>query len=107
MSSILSGGHEPTESTSSASRGQAHSHVGARGSGVYGDRDNSNRKQLPPKTPDASRFFWALVLLLALNSVVHAEDKQDGPPALTEYQGRRIAQTMHWLGAEWLIRNER
>jgi len=29
------------------------------------------------------------------------------PPALTEYMGRRIAQTMHWLGAEWLIRNRR
>lgn len=34
---------------------------------------------------------------------VHAED----PPALKEYQGRRIAQTMHWLGAEWLVRDER
>ena len=30
-----------------------------------------------------------------------------GPPALTEYKGRRIAQTMHWTGAEWLIRQDR
>jgi ubiquinone/menaquinone biosynthesis C-methylase UbiE len=50
---------------------------------------------------------FAFFLLLALNFVVRAEDKKEGPPALTEYQGRRIAQTMHWLGAEWLIRNER
>lgn len=29
------------------------------------------------------------------------------PPPLTEYKGRLIAQTMHYTGAEWLIRNER
>jgi 2-polyprenyl-3-methyl-5-hydroxy-6-metoxy-1,4-benzoquinol methylase len=29
------------------------------------------------------------------------------PPALTVYQGRKIAQTMHYLGAEWLTRDER
>jgi ubiquinone/menaquinone biosynthesis C-methylase UbiE len=29
------------------------------------------------------------------------------PPALQEYQGRVIAQTMHWQGAGWLIRNKR
>ena len=29
------------------------------------------------------------------------------PPALTEYKGRQIAQTMHFLGAEWLIRENR
>lgn len=29
------------------------------------------------------------------------------PPPLTEYKGRRIAQTMHYLGAEWLIRDNR
>jgi ubiquinone/menaquinone biosynthesis C-methylase UbiE len=28
-------------------------------------------------------------------------------PALTEYQGRTIAQTMHWQGASWLIRHKR
>jgi ubiquinone/menaquinone biosynthesis C-methylase UbiE len=34
-------------------------------------------------------------------------EKSEGPPAMLEYKGRRIAQTMHWLGAEWLIRDER
>ena len=29
------------------------------------------------------------------------------PPALQEYKGRRIAQTMHYLGAEWLTRDNR
>lgn len=29
------------------------------------------------------------------------------PPALWEYKGREIAQTMHYLGAEWLTREER
>jgi ubiquinone/menaquinone biosynthesis C-methylase UbiE len=29
------------------------------------------------------------------------------PPALTHYQGREIAQTMHYLGAPWLVRDSR
>jgi len=29
------------------------------------------------------------------------------PPSLETYKGRRIAQTMHYAGAEWLIRDER
>lgn len=29
------------------------------------------------------------------------------PPALVEYQGREIAQTMHYLGADWLTRESR
>lgn len=29
------------------------------------------------------------------------------PPARTDYMGRRIARTMHYQGAEWLIRDER
>ena len=29
------------------------------------------------------------------------------PQPRTEYMGRRIAQTMHYLGAEWLIRDRR
>jgi len=30
-----------------------------------------------------------------------------GPPAVTEYRGRKVAQTMHWTGAEWLLRANR
>ena len=35
------------------------------------------------------------------------EKKAEIPPAVDVYMGRRVAQTMHYLGAEWLIRNER
>ena len=44
-----------------------------------------------------------------LNAQPAAEDSETRPipPALEFYKGRRIAQTMHWRGAEWLIRNRR
>lgn len=56
----------------------------------------------------------ALVVVL-LNSMVAAQTVDNppsasgkGPPAgLDEYMGRRIAQTMHYAGAEWLIRDTR
>lgn len=35
------------------------------------------------------------------------ESKSAGPPELTEYMGRAIARTMHWTGAEWLLRADR
>jgi ubiquinone/menaquinone biosynthesis C-methylase UbiE len=34
-------------------------------------------------------------------------DDKNTPPALTHYKGREIAQTMHYLGAPWLIRESR
>ena len=46
-----------------------------------------------------------LICLLCLTSRLRAEDT--APPALTEYKGRTIAQTMHWSGAEWLMRANR
>jgi ubiquinone/menaquinone biosynthesis C-methylase UbiE len=36
-----------------------------------------------------------------------AQASRDLPPALTEYKGRTIAQTMHYLGADWLTRESR
>lgn len=44
--------------------------------------------------------FLSLLATLALPA-------QDAPPPLTEYMGRKIAQTMHWQGAEWLMRRVR
>ena len=35
------------------------------------------------------------------------EQQSTVPPGLTHYLGREIAQTMHFSGAEWLIRDER
>ncbi len=49
------------------------------------------------------RTLPVLLCLLTCATSALAED----PPALKEYQGRRIAQTMHWLGAEWLVRDDR
>ncbi|MEE3371574.1 MAG: class I SAM-dependent methyltransferase [Planctomycetota bacterium] len=55
----------------------------------------------------------ALVLgCLVITSAVWSQERQRGsdrkvPPPLKFYQGRKIAQTMHYTGAEWLIRNER
>lgn len=44
----------------------------------------------------------------AQTSSAPAAPKQEKlPPALWEYKGREIAQTMHYLGAEWLTREER
>jgi ubiquinone/menaquinone biosynthesis C-methylase UbiE len=64
---------------------------------------------MKPISPLA-RLLLALCLLLVPGSAGRlraADDAAKGPPALTEYKGRRIAQTMHWLGAEWLSRDER
>ena len=36
-----------------------------------------------------------------------ANDEPNIPPPLTEYKGREIAQTMHYLGADWLTRESR
>jgi len=48
------------------------------------------------------RSFLCL-LLLATPSLTAEEP----PPGLTEYLGRQIAMTMHWKGAEWLMRRVR
>lgn len=44
------------------------------------------------------------LLLLLITLPLPAEEP---PPALTEYLGRQIAMTMHWKGAEWLMRRVR
>lgn len=48
------------------------------------------------------RIFLFLILTAALNLPA-----QETPPPLTEYLGREIAQTMHWQGADWLMRRVR
>ncbi len=47
-----------------------------------------------------------LLTLLFLSATLNLP-AQEAPPALTEYLGRQIAQTMHWKGAEWLMRRVR
>src|SRR5215207_470204 len=60
--------------------------------------------------------FVMLVALVWLTTSSWAQEEREAkpeksasklPPALKEYKGRRIAQTMHYLGAEWLTRDNR
>lgn len=62
------------------------------------------------------RLLHVLWLALALATQLAAQDTPRAPraprpmrtpPALEVYKGRRIAQTMHYLGAEWLTRDNR
>jgi ubiquinone/menaquinone biosynthesis C-methylase UbiE len=49
-------------------------------------------------------------LLLQAQSTIPGEPPapaKEAPPELTEYMGRTIARTMHWTGAEWLLRETR
>ena len=54
-----------------------------------------------------------IVIVLFVTPFADAEQRADSetdpsvPPALTSYMGRKIAQTMHYLGAPWLIRDSR
>jgi cyclopropane fatty-acyl-phospholipid synthase-like methyltransferase len=66
--------------------------------------------------PQLPRFAIALILWNATAALAQerqpettrpTEKARRPPPALKEYMGRRIAQTMHYTGAEWLIRDNR
>ena len=53
-------------------------------------------------------FAFALVWLPSVPFARGQEASSgEAPPALTEYMGRQIAQTMHFTGAEWLSRDTR
>jgi len=81
----------------------------------------THRVGTPARSP-ASRIlervkltpFWLAALLslacaasAARPTVQQQPPAQELPPPLTEYMGRRVAQTMHWTGAEWLQRDTR
>lgn len=61
------------------------------------------------------RIRFSIAALLVASFLCYSEDKPDPkpakeaevPPALTHYKGREIAQTMHYLGAKWLVRESR
>jgi len=68
---------------------------------VNGRMDNSDIKR-------SVRFLLTVLFVLAVTGQSTAEDvPQPLPPALKYYKGREIAQTMHYLGAPWLIRESR
>ncbi|MCO6454050.1 MAG: class I SAM-dependent methyltransferase [Pirellulaceae bacterium] len=65
---------------------------------------------------EPSKWIWRSVLAVSLLSGWAAAGARSDetqvaearvPPQLTFYMGRRIARTMHFTGAEWLIRDER
>lgn len=49
----------------------------------------------------------SLFIPLICLSLAIAQQSATVPSPMTEYEGRVIAQTMHWQGANWLIRNKR
>jgi ubiquinone/menaquinone biosynthesis C-methylase UbiE len=58
------------------------------------------------------RPLLIVLCLLAMPRYLNAQQDNlpsadEIPPALTEYKGRTIAQTMHYLGADWLTRESR
>ncbi len=54
-----------------------------------------------------SRWGVAIVFVLSVWTFRAAADDTTNPPPRTEYFGRRIAQTMHYTGAPWLVRESR
>lgn len=54
-----------------------------------------------------TRITITLLAVSFVASLSAQEKPADGPPPLTEYMGRAIAQTMHWTGASWLVRHKR
>lgn len=65
---------------------------------------------------EPSKWIWRSVLALSLlfgwgGAGARSDETEVAearvPPQLTFYMGRRIARTMHFTGAEWLIRDER
>lgn len=54
-------------------------------------------------------FRWSLLILPVLLALpVRAqEDPESSPEGRSEYLGREIARTMHWTGADWLLRATR
>jgi ubiquinone/menaquinone biosynthesis C-methylase UbiE len=58
--------------------------------------------QRPPR-----KCLVALGLVLCIMARGVNGEESDVPPALKEYKGREIAQTMHYLGADWLTRESR
>lgn len=54
-----------------------------------------------------SRILLCILMAVSLAESSASEDGTSIPPPLQEYQGREIAQTMHYLGAPWLTRDSR
>ena len=59
-------------------------------------------------TRGRAHFLICLALAaLQITAPAYGQREQETPPPLQFYKGRRIAQTMHFSGANWLLRTER
>jgi ubiquinone/menaquinone biosynthesis C-methylase UbiE len=70
---------------------------------LFKPRANFARRRWIANTLTAMAIFWSCGFAAAWEPDADAKI----PPPLTEYQGRTIAQTMHYLGADWLTRESR
>jgi ubiquinone/menaquinone biosynthesis C-methylase UbiE len=61
----------------------------------------------PFRLKEQAGRWLVLLFFFSIASVPLLADEDSSPPALKEYLGRRIAHTMHWMGADWLTRTER
>ncbi|MDP6717211.1 MAG: class I SAM-dependent methyltransferase, partial [Pirellulaceae bacterium] len=57
--------------------------------------------------PDDPKVIAVIEAELAKKSAIKAGRDRKVPPAKKNYQGRRVAFTMHWLAADWLTRTAR
>jgi SAM-dependent methyltransferase len=57
-----------------------------------------------PETPPSEELEAVEV---EAGEVAEADPDADPGPGVDVYMGREVAQTMHWLGAEWLLRDTR
>jgi SAM-dependent methyltransferase len=66
---------------------------------------------MDPHRPRCRVLVAAALALLGVAAPLRAQEPGTStealPAPLTEYMGRRIAPTMHWRGAEWLLRETR
>ena len=73
----------------------------------------STSRDLPnAETPMRHRCLTAVLLCLPASplqalALAPAPPQDESIPARTRYKGRRIAQTMHFQGAPWLVRESR
>lgn len=55
----------------------------------------------------ALRTSLFAALLLLPTALIAQESESKVPPGVDEYMGRKVAQTMHYTGAPWLVRESR
>ncbi len=71
------------------------------------NRYSSRSKAISADSPVALSLMLVAVLAVVARCEEPANNSKNAPAPLKEYKGREIAQTMHYLGAPWLVRESR